>query len=1312
MTKTYQMNSLVEKMQSPDQDFRFMGLNDLMTEIKADPNCFLGDETVENKVLNQVLSLVEDKISEVKNQAVKCLAQLIKILRPGQMEIVVDKLIDFSGGKDEELRDISALALKTITAELPPDGKVAASACAKLAPKLLGQIENASTPPEALVETLSILSILISRFPAHLSTSNLPTPPLVVLAPLLSHPRPVVRKRAIVTISQFIPISQPALFDELLKLHVFPHLDPSANVDKQRTTVQLLAAVAKNSSPQIAPVLGEIVPGILKAVQRDDDELRESCLQTLEALLLRCPMEISPYISMVIQVGNQFIKYDPNYAGDDEDEEMADVDDEDDEDAELDEYSDDEDTSYKIRRSATKLHAALIGTRPEQLSTIYKEISPVLISRFGDREQTVKVEVWSTYVTLLNQTALYGGLQNKDKEDITHGKRKRDTEESMDVEEGPFALLKSQVPTLSKALLNQLKSPKTPPATLQAGFTLLYSLLNVLPGCLASQTQQIISTAKSVLSQPPTTSTATLYLSTLSFLSLFFSTHSPPTFVSLLPSLTPSLLKSAGERHPKVAAESLRVFSSLLQSLKPIKPSSGFDWIEPLYNETLARLSTHDTDSEVRSSTEDLVADLWICAPEILKNKDKQEWTYICRPTTTGNTKVEGGIRVISRVAREPAVTSVIGDQWVNGCMDWLLGVLKNRGLTASASAPTSASGSGAGTGTSLRTGKVEVFTAIDTLLKAYTPPSSIPPGLPPTLIAQIKPFLSLSTSSLDISLLSQSLVTLSILLDVAPKLTFPEVEKSLLNEVYAVSCETTLGGGVVVDSLLGFYESLVRADPEIATHVVPGLVIVTQKTGAGGLGAAATTAVGSRGAGAGAGAATAVAGVGGGPNLGTVAKCVAQVVKTNQGVAAGVIAEYSKNLKPSSKAKPSMVILSLLIMGELGRFIDMSPQQEIFTYAIEHFSSSPSASTDQQNLAQEEQVRSAAAFAAGNIAIGNLHQFLPIIVKMVQGRGQGQDGANEKKKRLSSLYALKEVVTHCSHGQLEGVAETLWVPLFENSENAEETTRNVAAACLGKLATTHPGKYLPQLHARIKDENPSARATVVSAIRYTFAENVQSYDELLSPLLVDFLSLMTDPDLTVRRLALSALNSAARTKPHLLKDHLNVLLPYLYEETKLKSDLIRVVQMGPWQHKVDDGLEARKTAYETMYTLLDTCLPKLDLHEFLSRVLPGLSDDSDEIKVMSHMMLFRLSQVAPTAVSQRLDEATPLLQATMKGITVNKDTVKQDFERSAELQRSALRAVAALSRIGTGISARFDQFVEELKRNPTWGAEFKELVH
>lgn len=129
-----------------------------------------------------------------------------------------------------------------------------------------------------------------------------------------------------------------------------------------------------------------------------------------------------------------------------------------------------------------------------------------------------------------------------------------------------------------------------------------------------------------------------------------------------------------------------------------------------------------------------------------------------------------------------------------------------------------------------------------------------------------------------------------------------------------------------------------------------------------------------------------------------------------------------------------------------------------------------------------------------------------------------------------------------------------------------------------------------------------------------------------------------------------------------------------------------------------------------TYESQLDTCLSKLSLAEFLGRVVAALSD-SDEIKVISHMMLFRLSQVAPGAIAQRLDEATPQLELTMKGATVTKDTVKQDLERAAELQRSALRAVAALSKVTpSGVSPKFDAFVEEIKRNPTWSSEFREL--
>jgi cullin-associated NEDD8-dissociated protein 1 len=371
--------------------------------------------------------------------------------------------------------------------------------------------------------------------------------------------------------------------------------------------------------------------------------------------------------------------------------------DEDEEDAELDDecaifsscsehiltscrYSDDEDTSYKIRRAATKLHSAIIGTRPELLVSLYRDVSPVLISRFGDREETVRLEIWATYAVLLNQTRVYGG--NAQAGGGIGYKRKR-TPDGMDLEETAHALLQSQVPALSKSLLNQMKSHRTPPAVLQSGFGLLSTLLDVLPGCLASQAAPILTISKSVLSQAAT-SNSTLHISCLQFLFSFFSTHLPHAYASQLSTITPVLLITLSERHPRIASESFRAFSALLNSMKPVK---GQDWVESVYQEALKRLANHDTDAEVRSRAEEVIGDLWVCATDVVKAKDEREWTFICRSTG----RIDGAIKVVSRVAQEVDVAT----PWVNGCVEWAVTMLKKAG----------------------RAGKVEMFECLSTLL-------------------------------------------------------------------------------------------------------------------------------------------------------------------------------------------------------------------------------------------------------------------------------------------------------------------------------------------------------------------------------------------------------------------------------------------------------------------------------------------------------------------------------------------------------------------------------------------------------------------
>jgi len=47
-----------------------------------------------------------------------------------------------------------------------------------------------------------------------------------------------------------------------------------------------------------------------------------------------------------------------------------------------DEYSDDDDMSWKVRRSAAKCVEAVISTRHEMLAEFYRTVSPALIARF------------------------------------------------------------------------------------------------------------------------------------------------------------------------------------------------------------------------------------------------------------------------------------------------------------------------------------------------------------------------------------------------------------------------------------------------------------------------------------------------------------------------------------------------------------------------------------------------------------------------------------------------------------------------------------------------------------------------------------------------------------------------------------------------------------------------------------------------------------------------------------------------------------------------------------------------------------------
>ena len=132
-----------------------------------------------------------------------------------------------------------------------------------------------------------------------------------MLTLLLIHPRPAVRERAILTLAQFLPAAPESFFDSLLETttRIRPGLASSARLENQRTTVLLVASIARHSPQRISGATPEVVARAVAATGKEDDELREYALQALEVFVLCCPLEVTPFLSQIIQAPAKLIKY-------------------------------------------------------------------------------------------------------------------------------------------------------------------------------------------------------------------------------------------------------------------------------------------------------------------------------------------------------------------------------------------------------------------------------------------------------------------------------------------------------------------------------------------------------------------------------------------------------------------------------------------------------------------------------------------------------------------------------------------------------------------------------------------------------------------------------------------------------------------------------------------------------------------------------------------------------------------------------------------------------------------------------------------
>lgn len=396
--------------------------------------------------------------------------------------------------------------------------------------------------------------------------------------------------------------------------------------------------------------------------------------------------------------------------------------------------------------------------------------------------------------------------------------------------------------------------------------------------------------------------------------------------------------------------------------------------------------------------------------------------------------------------------------------------------------------------------------------------------------------------------------------------------------------------------------------------------------------------------------------------------------------------------LKADSSTNSAKQHLSLLCLGEIGRRKDLSSHDHIENIVIESFQS------------PFEEIKSAASYALGNIAVGNLPKYLPFILDKID---------NQQKKQYLLLHSLKEVIVRQSVDKAEfddSSVDKITKLLFNHCESEEEGVRNVVAECLGKIALIEPGKLVPALKERTSRPAAFTRATVVIAVKYSIVERQEKIDEILYPEISSFLMLIKDQDRHVRRAAVLALSTAAHNKPNLIKGLLPELLPLLYDQTVIKKELIRTVDLGPFKHTVDDGLELRKAAFECVDTLLDSCLDQMNPSSFIVPYLLSGLDDHYDVKMPCHLILSKLADKCPSAVLAVLDSLVDPLHKTIN-FRPKQDAVKQEVDRNEDMIRSALRSIASLNRISGGdCSHKFKNLMNEIAKSHTLSEKYSSI--
>lgn len=463
----------------------------------------------------------------------------------------------------------------------------------------------------------------------------------------------------------------------------------------------------------------------------------------------------------------------------------------------------------------------------------------MLTSRFSEREESVRLEVWSTFKKLLEVVGVLQGTSPVVPPPITGSvlsptspsrslredtpntlKRKRgDNDGNMQiVEELPSSILRGQVGAVAKAIAKQLNSKSV--AVRQAGFSLLHTLITVLRGGLEEHLSSLVLRMESALTSTAgaagdssSGSSTSLKIVILSFLTAAFAMHSPDCFGdSLEGNLVPCLIACSSDKHNKVAAIGFQAQSALVKAIRPVNkgetpaalPNKQKALVQAIYMATVERLSASNIDQEVREAAIGCLGNLLYHAGDELATDYSQSLSLLKDAMRREVTRL-AAVRNVARVASSPVVGGPQFATWVQDTLGELALFLKQNN----------------------RVLKMEAFSCLPILIRASG--DNLAGDTVSKLLEAVAPFLSAS----DLQFVPLALSTVDALLNTQSKtaLSAPAFSKQILPSVMSILSSSSLQGPAL-EALLGFFGVLV-ANGQDSKALIKQLSEITTLTSA-----------------------------------------------------------------------------------------------------------------------------------------------------------------------------------------------------------------------------------------------------------------------------------------------------------------------------------------------------------------------------------------------------------------------------------------------------------------------------------------------